>query len=84
MKVIAKTDNNYICEVSHNEIEKYLNKYFNRLNRLKIGDIIDLGKGHDFWIETKTALKTTEEFISKNKKTINTILTGISIAGKND
>lgn len=58
--------------------------YYSKMNRLKIGDNVDLDKGYDFWSDTQSALNTTEEFISKNKKTIDIILTGITMAGKND
>ncbi len=82
MKVIAMGDGHYVCTVTHTELEKYLNLYYDGLKRLKIGDSVDLSKGHDFHREAKDALKKTEEFINANQKTINSILTGISLCGK--
>lgn len=49
MKIIGTTgDGNYIAEVSHTEIEKVFDKYYGNLSRLKAGDDVDLGAGHDY------------------------------------
>ena len=83
MKVIGKIDADmYICAVSHTEIEKFLNLYYNKLERLKTGDEVDLGKGYNFRQETERALKTTREFIESNKEVIEAIISGISIMAK--
>lgn len=81
MKIIGtvKSDGPYIAEVSHAELEKFMNLYYGRLSKLQVGDEIDLRKGYDFHIETNAALKKTEEFISANKEVIQSILNGITL-----
>lgn len=49
MKVIAKaSESRYICEVSHEELEKFLNKYYGKLQKLSVGEEVNLGQGYDF------------------------------------
>ena len=49
MKVIAKAnDSTYLCEVSHSEIEKFLNQYYGKQPKLSVGDSVNLGQGYDF------------------------------------
>ena len=83
MKVIGKIDNGkYICEITHTEIEKFLNQYYNNLERLKVGDEIYLGKGYEFMNETKSALKETKKFIEANADIIKKIIEGIDVMGE--
>jgi hypothetical protein len=80
MKVIGKGhDQMYICEVTHREIEKFMGLYYNNMNKLGIGDEINLGRGYDYLTETKEALKKTEDFIKSNKKVVEAILNGINL-----
>lgn len=59
MKVIAKaSESKYLCEVSHEELEKYLNQYYGKLDKLVVGEEIDLGKGYDFAARIETACKS--------------------------
>lgn len=83
MKIIATVGPRgpYIAEVTHEELEKYLDLYYNKLERLQVGQEIDLGRGYDFHRETMSALKKTEEFISANREVINSILNGITLLG---
>lgn len=84
MKVIGKINSeSYICEVSHTEIEKFKNLYYNKLHTLKVGDSLDLGAGYDFYVDTVRALNKTEELISSNKKVVEAILNGITLVGSN-
>jgi hypothetical protein len=79
MKVIAKVDSKrYICEVSHTELEKFMNLYYNDMQTLSIGEEIDLSKGYDFARDTRDAMKATQELIKNNKKVVEAILNGIS------
>ena len=71
----------YICKIKHSELEKYFNLYYNKMNRLKVGDTVDLGTGHDFASDTRRALQTTEEFIKDHKKIIDTIMQGFCVLG---
>ena len=85
MKVIGEVRHKvYICEVSHEEIAKYLNQYYgeNPLEKLVVGKVIDLGKGYDFHSDAVRAMRKTEEFIKEHKPVIEAILNGISVAAK--
>lgn len=58
MKVIGKDERgNYIAVVTHRELEKVCDRYYgnNELKELKIGQEFDLGTGHDFRSEIRTA-----------------------------
>lgn len=79
MKVIGKTDSGYICEVSHEEIEKHLNLYYGRLEKLKTGESISLGRGYDFASEIKLAFKETQNFVNANQKIIDAIMNGLKV-----
>lgn len=49
MKVIAKAnDSTYICEVSHDELEKFFNQYYGKHPKLSVGASVNLGQGYDF------------------------------------
>lgn len=49
MKVIAKaSESRYLCEVSHDELEKFLGQYYGKLGKLSIGQEVDLGQGYNF------------------------------------
>lgn len=83
MKVLASRQENYktvyICEIRHDELEKFLNLYYDKLKQLKDGEEFDLGKGYNFMQDTVAALKKTEDFIKSNANIINTITTGICV-----
>ncbi len=74
MKVIGKVDRTkYLVEIDHIEIEKFLNLYYKKMEQLQVGDEVDLGKGYDWYQETKKALNTTIDFFKSNAKTIDVI-----------
>ena len=82
MLIIGKiSDRKYICEVTHTEIEKFMNLYYNDMGKLKVGDEVNLGKGYNFSVQIKYAMKKTEAFIAGNKEIIEAILNGISVVG---
>lgn len=82
MEVIGEQKDKYICIVGHTELEKFLGQFYGNLKRLKPGDMVDLGRGYDFRSEIADAMKLTADMIGKNKKIIEAILNGITIAGK--
>ena len=85
MKIIAKAKHDlYICEVSHSEIEKCLNKYYGSLKSLEVGDSIDIGSGYDFSHDIKTAMETTRNFINDNSRIVEAILRGLTISSSVD
>lgn len=58
MKVIAKaSDSKYICEVSHDELEKFLGQYYGNLAKLSVGQEVSLGQGYDFSTRIEQACK---------------------------
>lgn len=85
MNVLGKTGNaSYICEISHKEIEKFLGLYYGNLKDVKVGDVIDLGKGYDHASEIKAAMDKTREFVQAHQKTINAIINGLRIEALDD
>lgn len=75
MKVIAKVDHKkYICEISHEEIEKFMALYYDGgLKELNVGAVVDLGEGQHQLDATKRALKETQQFFKNNADTIKAI-----------
>lgn len=81
MKVIgACGDKKYICEVNHDELEKYFNKYYGNMSTLRVGQEVDLGKGYNHAKDMKQAMEKTKEFIEANKKIVQSIMNGLSIS----
>lgn len=81
MKVIALVERQkYICEVGHYELEKFLNLYYGKMQELRVGENIDLGKGHNFATEAADALKKTREFIQANQQVVTAILNGLQFS----
>ena len=49
MKVIGIGERGqYLVEISHTEIEKVLDKYYDKLKRLEVGSELNLGAGYDY------------------------------------
>jgi predicted component of type VI protein secretion system len=62
VKVIAKaSDSKYICEVSHDELEKFMNQYYGNMKRLEVGDDVNLGQGYDFSSRIEQVCKNMAE-----------------------
>lgn len=58
MKVIAKAnDSKYICEVSHEELEKFMNQYYGKIEKLSVGQEVNLGQGHNFAVRIEDACR---------------------------
>jgi hypothetical protein len=74
VKVIAKvSERTYLAEVSHDEIEKAFNKYYGKLEPLKVGETLDLGIGFDFSGKIEQACKAmviANEAFSKAQSTM--------------
>lgn len=80
MKVIGTAGSNtYLCEINHTELEKFMGLYYRKLGPLKVGDVVDLGKGHDHSAEIKAAMNTTRAFIENNSKIVNAIINGLRV-----
>ncbi|MDR7094131.1 hypothetical protein [Hydrogenophaga laconesensis] len=64
MKVIAKiSEGRYMCEVSHEELEKCLDKYYGNMGKLSVGDSLNLGQGYDFAVRIESACKKMAEAV---------------------
>ncbi|OHD24889.1 MAG: hypothetical protein A2Y38_16285 [Spirochaetes bacterium GWB1_59_5] len=80
MKIIAHIeDETFVCSVTKKEIEQFLNLYYNKMGKLKVGDEVDLGQGYKFHQEAIDAMKKTDAFLSANKSVMEAIFKGISI-----
>lgn len=80
MKVIGVSGGDtYICEVSHTEIEKFMGLYYEEMEDLKTGDVVDLEKGYDYAGKTAEAMRKTQEFIQANREIVEAILNGLSV-----
>ena len=87
MRVIGKVDHHkYICEISHSEIEKYLDRYYNHdnLSPLQVGQVFDLGKGHDWAKSIQPAMRSLQDLIKKNGEIVRALTTGFQILGANE
>lgn len=72
----------YVCIVSLDEINKFLNVYYKdqeKLRQLKIGDEIDLGRGFDFAENIDRAMRQTQDFVKAHQPIITAIMQGLSI-----
>lgn len=84
MKVIGIVEHNkYICEINHEEIEKFLDLYYNKKEKLYVGESIDLGKGYDWHSKTKSALEKTENFFQANAEIVEVITDAFLQKSKN-
>lgn len=82
MKIIGIVENKkYIAEISHAEIEKFLDLFYRGkgLKELTVGETVDLGKGHDYARDIGEAMRKVQEMISSNQAVISAILNGMNI-----
>lgn len=69
----------YIMEVEHRELEKFMGLYYGKMDRIKVGDVVDLASGHDHAGDIREAFAKTQAFIEANAKTINAINNGLTV-----
>lgn len=80
MKVIAKAnDSTYICEVSHCELEKFMDKFYGKMSKLQVGEDINLGQGYDFSVRIESACKSMVE-ASKQFESAQKTMTAYALA----
>ena len=84
MKVIGMgyDRDSYICEISHRELEKFLNQYYGKRKRLEVGDDLDLGTGYDFLKEIERVFSEFKRFCETNKKDIMEFISWIGLDRK--
>lgn len=83
MKIIATVRHKvYLAEVSHTELEKFLNLYYNKLKELNVGQEIDLGKGYDHFRDTQAACSAVKDVVDKGAKFISTLTEGIAMMSR--
>jgi hypothetical protein len=80
MKVIAKaSEDKYLCEIKHEELEKFMDLYYGRMDRLAVGEEVDLAQGYNFAVRIEAACKgmvaANEEFGKAQK-----VMTSYAIA----
>lgn len=74
MKVIAKiSESRYLCEVSHDELEKFLDQYYGKLSKLSVGGEVNLGQGYDFAARIENACKKMAEAMEEFDRARNTM-----------
>lgn len=78
MKVIGLAGSEYIATFSHDELERFFNLYYGKMEKLRVGSEVDLGKGFNFAHQAASALRDTAEFIKSNQKVVDTILNGMN------
>ena len=80
MKVIGKiSDSRYICEVSHDELEKYLGLYFGKMTKILVGEVVDLGAGYNYHGQIKKICDSMEESIRYYKSNQDTLLAFVKL-----
>lgn len=80
MKVIAKAhETTYICEVSHSELEKFMNLYYGKMNKLVVGQEVNLGQGYDFSERIEAACKTMNSAMTEFDRA-KTVMTAYAMA----
>ncbi len=83
MKVIGKARaKHYICEVTHDEIEKYLNLYYGNKNELSIGDEVDMGQGYNWADKIKDAVSKMSDLIDKADQVTSALKMGRVFVGR--
>lgn len=58
MKIIGIAGDKYIAEVSHTELEKVMDKFYGKLEKLKAGDDLDIAEGYNFRREIEAACRS--------------------------
>lgn len=71
-----------ICEVGHHELEKFMNLYHGKMDRLKIGDTVDLGRGYDFAAEARSAMGATDRLIQSHAAVVRSITEGVTLCSR--
>lgn len=75
MKIIAVVEarEKYIAEISHDELEKFMNKYYGNMKGLQVGSELDLGKGYDFLRETREVCSSVKDIVEKSSEYVKTM-----------
>lgn len=86
MKVIAKiSESRYLCEVSHDELEKFLDRYYGKLSKLVVGEEVHLGQGYDFAARIESACKKMAEAMKEFDQARNTMTAyALAISARGD
>ena len=85
MKVLGISENGkYIAEITHTEIEQYLNLYYGKLEKLSVGKEIGLGDGYKHYENTRRALEKTQDFFKANIENISAITNAMLLTSKKE
>lgn len=75
MKIIGKVDHDtYLAEVTHTELEKLANKYYGRMDRLEVGEQVNLGAGYDFRKDITDACRSMVEAMGRFERARDSLL----------
>jgi hypothetical protein len=71
----------YVCTVRHDELKKFLGLYYSKegMKELKVGEEVNLDKGHNHAEEISRALQKTQELIKAHQPVVTALLNGLSI-----
>lgn len=83
MKVIGKSkdgwDQEYICTVSHTELEKFMNLYYDKMKKLDVGSVVDLGAGHDHASEIRVAFGKLQDLAKSHAQVFTALGSGLNL-----
>lgn len=83
MKILATVNSEvYLAEVTHTELEKLTDKYYGKLPKLGVGLTMDLGAGHDFRAEIKSACRSMVEAQQQFERARNSLLAFAVMVGQ--
>jgi hypothetical protein len=84
MKVIGIASDSYnptyVVTVEHRELERYLGLYYSKpeMQKLRVNDFVDLGKGFDYAQQIASAMQKTQEFVGAHQQVVTAILNGLN------
>ena len=88
MKVLGlskgKYGDAYIAEVSHRELEQFLNRYYKKppLERLKVGEEINLGEGYDYKVDADEIYRKISAVFGDNNETLTALNRAVNLIGQ--
>jgi len=80
MKIVARiNENDFICELNAYELQKFMGNYYSTHHGLKVGEVINLGKGYDHMVKISESLSAMEKVCNDVEKITEAIRCGKQI-----
>lgn len=80
MKIVARiTEDDFICEINAYELQKFMGTYYSCNHGLKVGEVVDLGKGYDHTVKIAESLSAMEKVCNDVEKITEAIRCGKQI-----